>query len=185
MEGIQWLIQNFPDVGAPTLRQCDAPTYDFPKFSQNCMKLKEFGPWRGSFGSRPNWPNDSLDVASCQTDLWNPRFAAVHASFKWCNLDYNKRCITNNLIFDKFHFQLAESSQPRKQRAPICYLDNSLPLYTKHHIRKCTSKLSILKRVVLSTLQRTYSNFPKFWPNYMSLIKAAVYRNWSLSVMVS
>ena len=44
----QWRIQDFPEVGAPTLRG-GAPTYDFANFSQKCMKLKEFGPpWGGT-----------------------------------------------------------------------------------------------------------------------------------------
>ena len=47
----QWRIQDFPEVGAPTLH--GVPTYDFAKFSQkNCMKLKEFGP-RGCEGRAP------------------------------------------------------------------------------------------------------------------------------------
>ena len=38
----QWRIQDFPEEGVPTPR--GEPTYDFAKFPQNCMKLKEFGP---------------------------------------------------------------------------------------------------------------------------------------------
>ena len=41
----QWRIQDFrisPRRGCQLPR--GAPTYDFIKFSQNCMKLKEFGP---------------------------------------------------------------------------------------------------------------------------------------------
>ena len=37
----QWRIQDFPEVGASTLQ--GAPTYNFPNFPKNCMKLKEFG----------------------------------------------------------------------------------------------------------------------------------------------
>ena len=44
----QWWIQDFPEVGAPTLQ--GASTYNYAKFSQNCMKLKEFGP-----GGRPKF----------------------------------------------------------------------------------------------------------------------------------
>ena len=38
----QWRIQDFSEEGAPT--PWEAQSYDFSKFSQNCMKLKEFGP---------------------------------------------------------------------------------------------------------------------------------------------
>ena len=31
-------------MGAPTLWREGAPTYDFAKFSRNCIKWKEFGP---------------------------------------------------------------------------------------------------------------------------------------------
>ena len=42
----QWRIQDFPEMGAPSLQ--GAPTYNYAKFSHNCMKLKEFGPWDAS-----------------------------------------------------------------------------------------------------------------------------------------
>ena len=45
---IQCRIQDFREVGAPTLQ--GEPTYDFAKFSQNCMKLKVFGPGGGGRG---------------------------------------------------------------------------------------------------------------------------------------
>ena len=38
----QWQIQDYPRRGCQLPR--GAPTYDFAKISQNCMKLKEFGP---------------------------------------------------------------------------------------------------------------------------------------------
>ena len=41
----QWWIQDFPEVGAPTVR--GAPTCGFAIFSQKFMKLKEFGPEGG------------------------------------------------------------------------------------------------------------------------------------------
>ena len=58
----QWRIQDFPEVGAPTLM--GGPTYDFAKFSPNCMKLKEFG--RG--GTRPSRSLGSAaaDGSKCQ-----------------------------------------------------------------------------------------------------------------------
>ena len=46
----QWRIQDFPEVGAPTLgagRQHKI----LPNFPINCMKLKEFGPLRASLAS--------------------------------------------------------------------------------------------------------------------------------------
>ena len=47
---VQWRIQDFPEVGAPTLQ--GTPTYDFAKFPPK-MKLKEFGPRKG--GARPTF----------------------------------------------------------------------------------------------------------------------------------
>ena len=35
---MQWRIQDFPEVGAPTLR--GAPTYDFAKFSQKLHEIE-------------------------------------------------------------------------------------------------------------------------------------------------
>ena len=44
----QWRIQDFPQVGVPTLQEGRQHTI-LPKFPENCMKLKEFGP-RGGRG---------------------------------------------------------------------------------------------------------------------------------------
>ena len=46
----QWRIQGFLVIGVPTLQ--GAPRYDFAKFSQNCMKLKEFGLQGGEYVQR-------------------------------------------------------------------------------------------------------------------------------------
>ena len=49
---MQWQIQDFPEVGAPTLQGGRQHTI-LPNFPKNCMELKEFGPW-----GRPLHPLD-------------------------------------------------------------------------------------------------------------------------------
>ena len=44
---IQWRIQDFPEVKAPTLGGGEQHTI-LPKTYKNCMKLKEFGPREGA-----------------------------------------------------------------------------------------------------------------------------------------
>ena len=51
LHSLQWRIQDFPEVGAPTPQGGRQHTI-LPKFPKNCMKLKEFGP-RG--GARPKF----------------------------------------------------------------------------------------------------------------------------------
>ena len=46
----QWLIQDFPEVGAPTL---GGQHTILPNFPHNCMKLKEFGPGEGGGQGAP------------------------------------------------------------------------------------------------------------------------------------
>ena len=43
----QWRIQDFPEVGAPTLGGRGRQHTILPNFRKNCMKLKEFGPLEG------------------------------------------------------------------------------------------------------------------------------------------
>ena len=38
--GLQWRIQDFPKVGAPTLPGVGAPIYDFAKFSQKLHEIE-------------------------------------------------------------------------------------------------------------------------------------------------
>ena len=50
----QWRIQDFPEVGTPTLQgPWGRQHMILPEFSKNCMKLKEFGP-RGRGGGCPS-----------------------------------------------------------------------------------------------------------------------------------
>ena len=52
-----------------------APTYDLPKFPQNCMKLKEFGP---PGGMRPLVPPLDLPLIYIQESrgsLWGAHFS--------------------------------------------------------------------------------------------------------------
>ena len=37
---VQWRIQDFPQVGAPTLQEGGTPTYDFAKFSQKLHEIE-------------------------------------------------------------------------------------------------------------------------------------------------
>ena len=48
-DGLQWRIQDFPEVGAPTFQ--GTPTYILSNFPKNRMKLKEFGPRGASLAS--------------------------------------------------------------------------------------------------------------------------------------
>ena len=50
----QWRMQDFPEVGVPTL-QGEGQHKILPDFPKNCMKLKEFGPCKGE-GARPSRP---------------------------------------------------------------------------------------------------------------------------------
>ena len=50
---IQWRIQDFPEVGAPTLRG-GAPTYDIVKFSQKLHEIERI--W--TLGDVPRAPLD-------------------------------------------------------------------------------------------------------------------------------
>ena len=40
---VQWRIQDFPEVGAPTLAGGGRQHIILPIFPKNCMELKEFG----------------------------------------------------------------------------------------------------------------------------------------------
>ena len=51
VQKIQWRIQDFPEVGEPTLQGGRQHTI-LPNFPKNCMKLKEFGP---PGGARPKF----------------------------------------------------------------------------------------------------------------------------------
>ena len=51
----QWRIQDFPEVGAPTLRGGGRQHTNLSKFPKNCMKLKEFGPGGGRGAARPKF----------------------------------------------------------------------------------------------------------------------------------
>ena len=52
LEAMQWRIQDFPEVGGPTLR--GAPTYDFAKFSQKLHEIQRI--WTAEWGV-PRAPN--------------------------------------------------------------------------------------------------------------------------------
>ena len=47
---VQWLIQDFPEVGAPTLK--GAPTYDFAKFLQKLHEIERIWTPKGGGGAR-------------------------------------------------------------------------------------------------------------------------------------
>ena len=51
---VQWRIQDFPEVGAPTLSG-GRQHMILPNFPKNCMKFKEFGP--PGEGMRPSCPS--------------------------------------------------------------------------------------------------------------------------------
>ena len=51
---LQWRIQDFPEVRAPSLWGEGGRQYTIlPNFPKNCMKLKEFGPQRGGMSLSP------------------------------------------------------------------------------------------------------------------------------------
>ena len=46
---VQWRIQDYPEVGAPTLWDRGSPTYDFAKFSQKLHEIERiWAPWGAS-----------------------------------------------------------------------------------------------------------------------------------------
>ena len=49
----QWRIQDFTEVGAPTLGGVGAPTYDFAKFSQKLHEIERI--WNPRGGARPKF----------------------------------------------------------------------------------------------------------------------------------
>ena len=71
---MKWRIQDFPEVGAPTLG--GAQTYNFAKFPKNCMKLKEFGPpgavHRASFRSATERRN-IINLTDLTKEVISPR----------------------------------------------------------------------------------------------------------------
>ena len=68
----QWRIQDFSEVGTPTLGGRGAPTYDFAKFSEKLHEIERI--WTLGEGTHPSRPLDPpLNIIVYHTKYFPPQ----------------------------------------------------------------------------------------------------------------
>ena len=75
-KSLQWRIQDFPQEGAPTLKEAII----WPFFPKNCMKFKEFGPGGGRASLAPPLRSANEDGQICPSFLFKSKVPQVFQS---------------------------------------------------------------------------------------------------------